>query len=78
MSPRSPRCITFAFFLAIVLSSGSSTRAQGSGCPCPPSKNEAPSHATAQPVALHASRTSATRRINGSSRLRICDRRLTR
>jgi hypothetical protein len=54
MSPRSSRCITFAFFLAVVLSSGSSTRAQGSGCPCPPSKNEAPSHATAQPVALHS------------------------
>jgi hypothetical protein len=54
MSPRSLRCITFAFFLAIVLSSGPSTRAQGSGCPCPPSQNEAPSHATSQPVALRS------------------------
>ncbi|MGB8543658.1 MAG: hypothetical protein WCD49_18665 [Candidatus Acidiferrales bacterium] len=54
MSPRSLCRTTFAVFFAAVLCSGSAIWAQASDCPCPPSQNESPSHATSQPVALHS------------------------
>jgi hypothetical protein len=54
MSPRSLRCTTFAFFLALVVGSGSATRAQHSDCPCPSSQDESQSHAASQPAALHS------------------------